>query len=131
MQTFRLLTPIRAVYSIVQYTMLPRSGNIDVVSEVDQMAMFCLMTKRRINLVRLNFNFIIAAVGAKKKKHATLPYGMFLTRVFNKAQLPLVGERTDNKRLTTTMKTFQALGLKPQAQVKEKENEKEKEEGCC
>ena len=34
-QTSRLLTLIRAIYSIVQYTMLPRSGNPDVMSKVD------------------------------------------------------------------------------------------------
>ena len=84
------------------------------MSEVDHMVMFCLMTKRKINLVRLILDFIIVAIGVEKKKHASIPYGMFLTRVFNKAQFPLNGERSDNKRLTTTMKTFQALGLKPQ-----------------
>ena len=78
-----LLTPVRPIFSVVQYAMLPRSGNTNVMSEVDQMVMFCLMTKRKINLVRLILDFIIAVVGAKK--HASLPYGMFLTKVFNKA----------------------------------------------
>ena len=45
-RTSHLLTPVRAVYSIVQHTVLPRSGNTDVLSEVDQMVMFCLMTRR-------------------------------------------------------------------------------------
>ena len=43
---------------------------------------------------------------------------MFLTCVFIKANFPLEGERFDPKRPTTTMKTFQALGLKPQEQEK-------------
>ena len=77
------------------------------------MVMFCFMTKKKINLVRLILDFIIATVGAEKKKHASLPYGMFLTKVFNKAQFPFAGERPDNKCPTTTMKTFQALVLKP------------------
>ena len=68
--------------------MLPRSGNTDIMSEFDQIVMFYLMTKRRINLVRLILDFIITSVGAKRKKHASLPYNMFLTRVFNKAQVP-------------------------------------------
>ena len=63
--------------------------------------------------MRLILDFINAIVGAEKKKQARLPYGMFLSRVFNKAQLSLAGERSDNKKPTTTMKTFQALDLKP------------------
>ena len=65
--------------------MLLRSGNTDVMSGVDHMVMFCFMTKKKINLVRLILDFIIATVGAEKKKYASLPYGMFLTKVFNKA----------------------------------------------
>ena len=71
--------------SMVQHTVLPSSGKIDVMTEVDQMVMFCLMTRRRINLVRLIMDFIVAAVNVEKKRHATLPYGMFLTRVFVRA----------------------------------------------
>ena len=43
---------------------------------------------------------------------------MFLTRVFIGARYPLDGHRANNKRLTTIMKTFLALGLKPQAPKK-------------
>ena len=69
--------------------MLPKSGNIDVMTKVDQMAVFCLMTKRRINLVRLDF--ILAVVNAERRRYATLPYGMLLTKVFIKAQLHVDG----------------------------------------
>ena len=55
-----------------------------------------------------------------------LSYDMFLTSVFTRAQLPIDGHKADNKRLTTTMKTFSALGLKPQALEKEKKKEKKK-----
>ena len=61
--------------------MLSESGNMDVMSEIDQMVIFYLMTKRKINLVRLTLDFILSAVGAKRRKYTTLPYGMFLTRV--------------------------------------------------
>ena len=84
-----------AIYSVVQYTMLPWSGNIDVMSKVDQMVMLCLMIKRKIHLVRLILDFIIFVVGAERRRHATLSYGMFLTKVFIKAQLHLGGERCD------------------------------------
>ena len=76
--------------------------------------------------MRLIFDFIIATVGAEKKKHASLLYGMFLTKAFNKAQLPLASESSNDKRPTTTIKTFQAIGLKPKAQDKKKEKERKK-----
>ena len=102
------------------------------------MVMFCLMTRRRINLVRLVLDFTLS--DATKRSHAALPYVMFFTRVFMRAQLSVDRHRNDVKHPTTTMKTFYALGLKSQDQEqgkrkkkkegkeKEKKKEKEKEE---
>ena len=64
--------------------MLPKSRNMDGKSEMDQKVMFCLMTRRKINSVRLILDFILGAIGAKRRKHATLSYDMFLTKVFIK-----------------------------------------------
>ena len=86
--------------------------------------MFCLMTKRRINLVRLILDFTLAVINAERRRHAIFPYGMILIRVFIRAQLPLDGHKADNKHSTTTMKTFLALGLKPHALEKEKKEKK-------
>ena len=96
------------------------------MTEVDQMVPFYLMTRRMINLVRLVLDFILATVNAEKRRHATLPYGMFLTRLFIKAQLLLDGHKANTNGPTTTMKTFSALRLKPQAQEKKKEKENKK-----
>ena len=90
------------------------------------MVIFCLITMRRINLVRLILDFILSAINAERRRHATLPYGMFLTRVFVRAQLPIEGHGVETKRSTTTMKTFSALGMKPQAPLKEKENRRKR-----
>ena len=83
--TFHLLIFVRATYLVIQHTMLPQSGNTNVMTKVNQMVMFYLMTRRNINLVRLILDFILAAVNAEKRRLATLPYGMFLTRVFIRA----------------------------------------------
>ena len=123
-RTSYLLISIRAVYSMFQHIVLPRSDNTNVMTEVDQMVMFCLMTKRMINLVRFIVDFIITVVNAERKRHATLPYGMFLTRVFIRAQLPIDGHRIDSKRPTTIMKTFSILDLKPQALKRRKRKRK-------
>ena len=40
--------------------------------------------------------------------------------------MPLDGHKADNRRPTTTTKTFSALGLKPSVQEKEKEKESKK-----
>ena len=122
--TSHLLTSVRAVYSVIQHIVLPQSGSTDTMTEVDMTVMICLMTKRRINLVRLILDFTIAAVNANRRRHAILLYGMFLTKIFIKLQLPLDGHRPDNERPSTTMKTFSALSLKPHAPEKEKEEKK-------
>ena len=84
-QTTSLLVPVRAICSIVQHIVLPKSRNTDVMSEIDQMIMFYLMSGRKINLVRLILDFILSAIGAERRSHTTLPYSMFLTRVIVKA----------------------------------------------
>ena len=104
--TSHLLTNVRAMYFMVQHTMLPRSGNTDVMSGLDHMVMFYLITRRRINLVRLILDFMALALNAERSRNATLPYGMILTRVFRRAQLPIDGHRADNWCPKTTMKTF-------------------------
>ena len=100
-------------------------GNIDVMTKVDQMVMFYLLTRRRINLVRLILDFMLFIVDAARRSHASLLYSMFLTRMFTRSQLPLDGHTVDNKHPTATMKTFLAMGLKPQARDKKKKVEKE------
>ena len=57
-----------------------------------------------------------------------LPYGMLLTRVFMRAQLPSGGHRKDDKCPATTMKTFSSMGLKPQGLEKEEKKKKKEEE---
>ena len=52
---------------------------------------------------------------------------MLLTRVFEKAQLPVDGHRKDEKCPATTKKIFSAISLKLQGL--DTEGEKEKEEG--
>ena len=103
-------------------------GNTDVITEVNHMVMFCLMTKRRINLIRLILDYMLLAIDAARRSHAALPYGMLLTQVFMRAQLPVDGHRKDEKCPTTTKKTFSAMDLKTQGPEKEKKKKKKKEE---
>ena len=84
-RTSNLLITIRVVYYVVQYTMLPRIGNTDVMIEVDHMVMFCFMTRRRINLVRLILDYMLSAIDEARRSHAAMPYGMLLTHVFTRA----------------------------------------------
>ena len=114
--TSHLITSVKAVYSVVQHTVLPRSRNKNVMSGVDYMVMFCLITRRRINLMRLILDFMALTVNAKRRRYAIVLYSMFLTRVFRRAQLSIDGHKADNKCPTITMKSFFALGLKPQDQ---------------
>ena len=57
------------------------------------MVMIYLMMRRRINLVRLILGFILTVVNAERRRHATLLYGMFLTRVFIRSHCHQMGIR--------------------------------------
>ena len=96
------------------------------MTEVDQMVMFCLMIRRRINLVRLILDNMLSTINEARRSHTAMPYGMLLTRVFARAQLPVDGHKKDEKRPTTTKKTFSAIGLKLQGPDVEGEKEKRK-----
>ena len=90
------------------------------------MVIFCLMTKKRINLVRLIMDYMLSAINAARTSHVALPGGMLLTQVFMRAQLPVNGHKKDDKRPTTTKKTFFAMGLKPQGLEKEEKKKKKR-----
>ena len=83
------------------------------MTDVDYIVMFYLMTKRRINLVRLILDYTLSAIDAARRSHATLSYGMLLTHVFMRVQLPIDEHRKDDKCPATTIKIFSAIGLKP------------------
>ena len=58
-----------------------------------------------------------------------MPYGMLLTRVFARGQLPVDGHRKDEKCPATTKKIFFAMGLKFQGpEMEEKKKKKMKRE---
>ena len=63
---------------------------------------------------RLILDFILSTVGAIRRSHAALPYGMFLTRVFTRGQLLIDRYRKDKKCPKTIIKTFSTMGLKLQ-----------------
>ena len=92
------------------------------------MVMFCPMTKRRINPIRLILDYMLLAIDAARRSHAALSYGILLTQVFMRAQLPVDGHKKDDKCPITTQKTFSAMGLKPQGLEKKEKKKKKKEE---
>ena len=56
--------------------------------------------------MKLILDFILDVINAKRRRHAILPYGIFLTRAFIWAQLPIDGHGAETKRPIITMKTF-------------------------
>ena len=116
--TSNLLNTVRTIYSIVQYTVLPRMGNSDIMMEVDHMVMFCLVTRRRINLVGLILHYMLSAIDDVRRSHVAMPYDMLLTYVFVRAQLPIDGHKKDEKCFAATKKTFSTIGLKLQGPEK-------------
>ena len=84
------------------------------------------MTKRRINMIRLILDYMLSVIDAARMSHDALSYSMLLTQVFMRAQPPIDGHKKDEKCLTTTKKTFSAIGLKPQGLEKEEKKKKKK-----
>ena len=82
-------------------------------------------------MIRLILDYIFAAFDLARSSYATLPYGMVLTRIFQRGQLSVDDHRKDEKHPVTTMKTFTTMGLKPQAQEegRKKKKKEEREEG--
>ena len=103
---------------------LPRGGDTEEMTDVDQMVLFCLLSKRRINLVRLILDFILSSVHTERRSNFTLPYGMLLTRVFEQAQLRFGGHKSDDSRPPATVDTFVNLRLKPKDPEKKTKKKK-------
>ena len=57
-----------------------------------------------------------------------MPYGMLLTHVFARAQLPIDEHRKEEKHFATTKKTFSIIGLKLQGSDTQREKKKKKKE---
>ena len=74
--------------------------------------------------MRLILDFIVSSFHTERRRHFNLPYGMLLTRIFERAQLPIRGHRLDDSRPIATVDTFINQGLKPKDPEKKTKKKK-------
>ncbi|KAK2422889.1 hypothetical protein QL285_033383 [Trifolium repens] len=83
-------------------SIFPRKGSKNKVTDIDMMMMYHMFNKVKINLPYVLIQHMIHTIEIATKK-ISLPYGMFLTRVFRHFRVNLSGEDGKNSSTTFTM----------------------------
>ncbi|CAJ2645277.1 unnamed protein product [Trifolium pratense] len=78
-------------------------GSKDKVTDNDMMIMYHMFNKIQLNLPYVMIQHMIYTI-ENESKRVTLPYGMFLTRVFNKFKVSFEGEEGKNSSTTFSLK---------------------------
>jgi len=101
----------KVLHNMIRYTLLPRCGSFDVVSNIDLCIIYHLMNKTKLNLCFIIIQHMIDSCLAIKQTVAGLPYGMHLTPLFQKANVPLEGEKHKLDFMTFSSKTIEQLHI--------------------
>ncbi|KAK2396626.1 hypothetical protein QL285_058272 [Trifolium repens] len=89
----------KMLHNMCLHSIFPRKGSKDKVTKKDMMMMYHMFNKVKLNLPYVMIQHMIYTIEYGNKK-TTLPYGMFLTRVFNHFDVNVEGEEA--KKSTTT-----------------------------
>ncbi|CAJ2668721.1 unnamed protein product [Trifolium pratense] len=90
-------------HNMCLHAIFPRKGSKDKVTDNDMMIMYHMFNKIQLNLPYIMLKHMSYTIENESKK-VTLPYGMFLTRVFNKFQVSFEGEEGKNSSTTFSLK---------------------------
>lgn len=86
------LEPIPKMLNLLsQHSLIPRRGNQGNVTKNDLMIIHHIFKGKRLSLPHVIIQHMIVAARDTNKKHF-LPYGMMLTKIFLKKEVPLDGE---------------------------------------
>ncbi|QHN92315.1 uncharacterized protein DS421_17g582660 [Arachis hypogaea] len=83
------------LHRIVNHILLPQSGSYQRVSYTDTLVLYALLTKIEILFAYLMVRYMFDSVRSEKDK--ALPYGMFLTCIFEHFGVDLTNEDYENK----------------------------------
>ncbi|KEH15728.1 hypothetical protein MTR_0611s0030, partial [Medicago truncatula] len=101
----------KILHNMVRHTLVPKCGSFDVVSDMDLCIIYHLITKTKLNLWFLIIQHMIDSCLAVKQSVAGLPYGMHLTSIFQKANIPFEGEKRKLDFMKFTSKTLGQLRI--------------------
>ncbi|PNY02781.1 hypothetical protein L195_g026101 [Trifolium pratense] len=93
----------KMLHNMCLHSIFPRKGSKDKVTENDMMIMYHMFNKIQLNLPYVMIQHMIYTIENESKRF-TLPYGMFLTRVFNKFKVSFEGEEGKNSSTTFSLK---------------------------
>ncbi|QHN81999.1 uncharacterized protein DS421_20g691840 [Arachis hypogaea] len=83
------------LHRIVNHILLPQSGSYQRVSYTDTLVLYALLTKTEISFAYLMVRYMFDSVRSEKDK--ALPYGMFLTCIFEYFGVDLTNEKYENR----------------------------------
>jgi hypothetical protein len=92
----------KMLHNMCLHSIFPRKGSKDKVTENDMMMMYHMFNKVKMNLPYVLIQHMIYTIENGTKK-ITLPYGMFLTRVFRHFDVSLRGEEGKNSSTTFSL----------------------------
>ncbi|KEH17115.1 hypothetical protein MTR_0043s0140 [Medicago truncatula] len=101
----------KILHNMVRSTLVPKCGSFDVVSDMDLCIIHHLITKTKLNICFLIIQHMIDSCLAIKQSVAGLPYGMHLTSIFQKANIPLEGEKRKLDFMKFTSKNLGQLRI--------------------
>jgi len=101
----------KILHNMIRHTLLPRCGSFDVISDIDLCIIYHLMNKTKLNLCYIIIQHMIDSCLAIKQTVVGLPYGMHLTPLFQKVNVPLEGEERRLDFMTFSSKTIGQLHI--------------------
>ncbi|XP_024642227.1 uncharacterized protein [Medicago truncatula] len=101
----------KILHNMIRHCLLPRCGSFELVSDIDLCFIYHLMKKIKLNLCFFIIQHMIDSCLAIKQTSAGLPYGMHLTSIFQKAKVPLEGEKRKLDFMTFSSKTLGQLHI--------------------
>ncbi|MCH98268.1 hypothetical protein A2U01_0019268, partial [Trifolium medium] len=90
-------------HNMCLHAIFPRKGSKDKVTDNDMMIVYHMFNKIQLSLPFVMLKHMISTIENESRK-LTLPYGMFLTRVFNDAEVSFEGEKGKNSSTTFSLK---------------------------
>lgn len=107
----------RLLHHMVFNIILPRTGKFEYVMFLNLFVMYCLLTRRQINLGHLLLNHMKDA--CEKKRHG-LPYGMLFIQIFQVFEVDMGGEEREK---TKTSKEYNKNTLRLMGFIENEEGE--------
>jgi len=106
-----LVDVLKILHKMIRHTLVPKCGSFDVVSDMDLCIIHHLMNKIKLNVCFIIIQHLIDSCLAIKQTVVGLPYGMHLTPIFQKAKVPLKGEKRKLDFMKFTSKTLSQLRI--------------------